>query len=121
MAASAILGAAPAAAAPSASATSTYLWVADPFPFGVETVHATVTKPGVVHFTVGRMCAGLNPSACVDYSMPMSVAWVNFATGATGTLTVDRNGATVKTGRGTIGLGAMFGTPAIPGATTINA
>lgn len=111
----------PAHAAPSASITSTYLWLADPFPFGSETVHITVEKPGVLRLTLSKMCSSINPPVCAGFSLPMNVAWLNTVTGQSGSVVVPQKGLRVTTGRGTIALGAMFGVPATPGAAIVNA
>ncbi|NDK90928.1 hypothetical protein GYA93_15245 [Gordonia desulfuricans] len=100
---------------------STYLWLSDPFPFGVETLRVTVTGPGVLTMTLGTMCASLNPRVCATYSLPMQVGWINLNTGRSGTLTVTPKGAEVTTGSGLIGIGDLFGIPSVPGAATIRA
>ncbi|GGF12597.1 hypothetical protein [Williamsia phyllosphaerae] len=77
-----------------------------PIPLGAAVVEidAATNGTGVVRFTVGRRCASEGGRPC-GYSVDMSVQWINFANGATGTTAVGRSTPKfVTTGRGPVGL-----------------
>lgn len=117
LAGAAAIGAAPANALPVQQPAFTHhdfrvnTFAGTPIPLGaaVVEVDAATNGTGVVRFTVGRRCASEGGRPC-GYALDMSVQWINFATGATGTTAIDRdNPRFVTTGRGPVGL--SFGVP----------
>ncbi|TSD98081.1 hypothetical protein FOS14_13875 [Skermania sp. ID1734] len=103
----------------SAATTATYQFQdgissGDPWPFSVETLTATTNGTGVVRLSSGPLCNAIVQTTCAPYSQPIMVSWLNFATGAHGTLQVTSNGVDVATGAGPVALTGGAGNLGIP-------
>lgn len=124
VAGAAAIGAAPANALPVAQPAFTShefrhdFFSGDPYPFGYEVVDAATNGSGVVRFDAGDLCNALT-GRCSGYTIDISVQWINFANGATGTTTVGRTAKFVTTGRGPIGLSVTG--PRFPNLPTLGA
>ncbi|MGV8875051.1 MAG: hypothetical protein ACOH2Q_21155 [Rhodococcus sp. (in: high G+C Gram-positive bacteria)] len=74
-----------------------------PFPFGFAVLDAATDGTGTVRLDAGDLCNSVT-STCTEFSAPLSVQWINFATGAAGAARVGDAPVTVTTGRGPVGI-----------------
>ena len=117
-----VAGTAPASAEPAFQSQfirTNYL-VGSPFPFAYENLEAATNGTGVVRLTAGELCNQLGPR-CAGYSSGLTVQWINFASGASGTTEAGSTPTIVTTGSGPVGISvSAVGAIGIPGLGFVN-
>lgn len=117
-----VAGTAPASAEPAFTSQTirTDFLPLDPFPFGYELLEVSTNGTGIVRLTAGELCNQLVPR-CTGYSLNLTVRWINFGNGASGTTEAGATPATITTGSGPVGIAvSRAGTIGIPGFGLVN-